>query len=66
MPKEYKKLLGKTIESKQGDTHIKRKVYVYGSKDSGLLIMTQYDVGVAGDEYKIIKGFFDSLTISMD
>ena len=61
-----KKLLGKAIETKHGDIHIKRKVYVYGSKDSGLLIITQYDRELAGQEFKIIKQFFNSLTIYMD
>lgn len=59
------KLNGKMIESKYKDANIKRYIYTYGAKDSGLLIMTQLDYSIAAGEESLIKQFFDSFTINM-
>lgn len=59
------KLTGKVVVSKYKGSNIKRNIYTYGMKDSGLLIMTQIDYGLASSDEEIIKNFFDSLLITI-
>jgi hypothetical protein len=58
-------LKGKVVTSKYSGTDIKRYILTHGARDSGLLVMTQIDYTVAGDEEQVIKTFFDSLVITM-
>jgi hypothetical protein len=58
-------LKGKEITSRYPGTDIKRYILTYGSRDSGVLIMTQIDNELASEEAQVIQTFFDTLDIEM-
>ncbi len=61
-----KVLNGKVITSKYKDSDIKRLVYTYGTKDSGLLILTQLDNEVEPGAEVLIESIIGSLEIMME
>jgi hypothetical protein len=58
-------LSGKVVTSKYKGSDIKRFIYAYGAKDSGLLIVTQVDYEVEPDAAALIAMVLESLNITM-
>lgn len=61
-----KVLNGKVITSKYKDSDIKRFVYTYGVKDSGLLILTQVDSEIEPDAEALIDDIINSLKVTLE
>ncbi len=61
-----KVLGGKVVTSKYKGTDIKRGIYVYGIKDSGLLVVTQFDYEIDANGETLLMNIMDSLEITME
>lgn len=60
-----KVLNGTVVTSKYSGSDIKRFVYAYGAKDSGLLIVTQIDYEAEPNAETLLANVLDSLKITM-
>ncbi len=58
-------LKGKVVTSKYKGSDIKRFIYTYGAKDSGLLIMTQFDFETEPSAETLIADVIGSLKVTM-
>lgn len=60
------KLNGKVVTSRYKGSDIKRYLYTYGARDSGILIMTQIDYEVGLADEAVLNQFIDTLQITMN
>ena len=58
-------LKGKVVFSKYKGSDIKRYLYAYGEKDSGILVMTQIDYELAEEDEMMIDRFFKTLKVTI-
>ena len=61
-----KVLEGKIVTSKYKGTDIKRVIYTYSVKDSGLLLVTQFDYEIDPDGETLLMDAIKSLEITME